>query len=225
MYFSIFYLFASAIIVLCIQLTECTPLSFFWNPSVKGGHCRSPGEVRTAVIGTSVVFAFSDLQFSLLPLTFIMTLNRPLRERVTVACLMGLGLLATSVGCLKFIDFDKVRSSPDPSWAMVPWKLGSFAEGSIGIIAANIPPLKARGHQLLNFIGSSFSTVHRSMSSNTTAVFRRGNIESMSTAGAQNKTLSREDHTEGEDLAVVEAEQVLVCMKSEKSGCSRIEDV
>jgi hypothetical protein len=65
---------------------------------------------------------------------------------------MGLRLLATIIGCHKFLDFDKVRSSPDPNWAMVPCKLGSFAEASIGIIAAHPPPLKARGQLLLSAI-------------------------------------------------------------------------
>jgi hypothetical protein len=214
MYISIFYLLASAIIVLCIQLTECEPLSFFWDPSVKGGHCRSSEEVRTAVIGTSVVFAFSDLQFSLLPLAFIMTLNRPFRERVTVACLMGLGLLATIVGCFKFIDFDKLRSSPDPSWAMVPSKLGSFAEGCIGIIAANLPPLKARGQQLLSAITSSFSTPRSSMSSNAGAILRR--------SGIVTKTVSKESYTVDEGPAVVEQAPDL---EGGENGCARIQDV
>src|ERR1700761_3701753 len=98
MYFSIFYLFASASIVLVLQMTECKPLRFYWNPTVPGGYCRSPQEVRTGIIATSVVFAFSDFQFSLLPLTFIVTLKRPLRERIAMACLMTLGLLASIVG-------------------------------------------------------------------------------------------------------------------------------
>jgi hypothetical protein len=155
MWFSIGYLFISASVVLGYQLTECTPLRFYWDPTVPGGRCRSAEEVRIGIIGTSVVFAFSDFQFSLLPLTFVLTLNRPRRERVAVACLMGLGLLASIIGCLKFIGFNEIISTPDPTYVMVIWKMGSLAEAKIGMIAANLPPLKAWGEDMLVRVRSS----------------------------------------------------------------------
>jgi hypothetical protein len=157
MYFSIFYLFASASIVLVLQMTECKPLRFYWNQTVPGGYCRSPQEVRTGIIATSVVFAFSDFQFSLLPLTFIVTLRRPLRERIAMACLMALGLLASIVGCLKFIGFNNLDVTTDPTYVMVIWKMGSLAEAKLGMIAANMPPLKSWGEDMLGMVLSRAS--------------------------------------------------------------------
>jgi hypothetical protein len=170
MYFSIFYHFLTASIILVLQLTECQPLRFFWDRSVEGGHCRSPKQVRDAIIGTQVVFALSDFQFSLLPLTFICTLNRSLRERVAVTGLMGVGLVASTVGCLKFIGFNKLHANPDPTYIMVPWKLASFAEASIGIIAANLPPLKSKGEELINKARSGTSLFSVSRSSRAASV-------------------------------------------------------
>jgi hypothetical protein len=149
------------------------------------------------------VFAFSDFQFSLLPLTFVLKLNRPVRERVAVACIMGLGLLASTIGCLKFIGFNKIRSSPDPTWVTVPWKLGSFAEASIGIIAANIPPLKSRGEHILKTFTSSMSSASRSTSVNGTTLLDRSKKRTLASELAQNSS------NEEEDLAVVRTEQPL----------------
>lgn len=167
MYFSIFYLFVSASIVLVYQMTECIPLRFYWNQSIPGGHCRNPETVRIGIIGTSVVFAFSDFQFSLLPLTFILSLRRPLRERIAVACLMCLGLLASIIGCLKFINFNQIITTTDPTYVMVIWKMGSLAEAKIGMIAANMPPLKAWGEDILGKARSSKFMSMNSSSSGT----------------------------------------------------------
>lgn len=169
MYFSIIYLVVSAFVVLGYQITECTPLRFYWDRTVPGGRCRSPEEVRIGIIGTSVVFAFSDFQFSLLPLTFVLTLNRPKGERLAVACLMGLGLLASIIGCLKFIDFNKIITTSDPTYVMVIWKMGSLAEAKIGMIAANLPPLKSWGEAMLIKARSSILVSKISSSEGTTS--------------------------------------------------------
>jgi len=177
MYFSIFYLFLTAAVVLGYQMTECTPLQFYWDHTVPGGRCRSPEEVRIGIIGTSVVFAFSDFQFSLLPLTFVLTLNRPRGERVAVACLMGLGLLASIIGCLKFIDFNQIITTPDPTYVMVIWKMGSLAEAKIGMIAANVPPLKAWGEGMLVKVRSSIFVSKKSSTEGTSALGENSQIE------------------------------------------------
>jgi hypothetical protein len=166
MYLSIFYLVAAAILVLSLQLTECRPLPYFWNKAIKG-RCRTPQEVRNGIVGTQVVFIFSDFQFSLLPLPFVFRLNRSVRERALVAGIMSLGLLASVVGCFKFIGFGHVRTGRDPTWTMVPGKLSSAAEASIGIIASNIPPLKSRGQKLFQLISSNLSGASGSTVSHT----------------------------------------------------------
>ena len=221
MYLSMFYLVASAILVLILQLTECTPLPYFWNKTIKGGHCRTADEVHAAIIGTQVVFAFSDFQFSLLPLTFVFKLNRPFRERLLVAGIMSLGLLASSVGCLKFINFNLLRTSPDLMWNMVPWQLASFAEASVGIIASNIPPLKARGEKLLQSISAGISTATNSMGSSA----RRGTIGDMKTGFSAGGITAVEDEGRVGLTGALESTKIPVSMKSEKGNLVRIEEV
>jgi hypothetical protein len=220
MYLSIFYLVASAIIVLVLQLTECTPLPFFWNKAIKDGHCRSAPVVHAGIIGTQVVFIFSDFQFSLLPLPFVLRLNRPLKERVLVACIMSLGLLASIIGCLKFIGFNNIRTSHDPTWVTVPAKLASFAEGSIGIIASNIPPLKARGEKLFRTLSSGVSRATLSMGS-----FSRRNTEKpMTTHHSASQHAFVEDESRAGSTGTAESAKTPVCSTGEK-GLVRNEEV
>ena len=160
MWFSILYLVASTVIIVTLQFTECRPLKATWNRSLPGTVCRSSDEVKAAVVGSSVVFVFSDFQFALLPLTFIFTLRRPLRERIALGFIMGLGLVASIVGCLKLIGINQ-RANPDKTWYLVPVKLGAFSEACVGIIAACAPALKARGEKVLKKMGYSLSGATR----------------------------------------------------------------
>jgi len=225
MYLSIFYLVASAIVVLALQLSECTPLPFFWNKAIKGGHCRSAQDVHVAIIGTQVVFAFSDFQFSLLPLAFVFKLNRPFREKILVAAIMSLGLIASSVGCLKFIGFNRLRRSHDPTWVMVTWKLASFAEASIGIIASNAPPLKARGEKLFRTISSSLSLATKSMGLDDSSLSRRGTAGPMTAEYSAGKQTSAEDQTRTGSRGILESAKTPKSTTSEKGGMVRIEEV
>ncbi|KAF2396331.1 hypothetical protein EJ06DRAFT_483764 [Trichodelitschia bisporula] len=177
MWVTIAYLTVNAVVVIAFQFTECRPLSFYWNRSLTGGVCRSPKVVQICVIVTSVVFIFSDVQSSLLPLTFIFTLNRPLRERVALSVLMGMGLLASIVGSLKLIGIGTLHRNPDPTWNNVPVKVGSFAEACLGLIAACMPPLKARGERWLRRAGAAMSeVVRRSTGSQNTLLMRSKTI-------------------------------------------------
>jgi rhodopsin domain-containing protein len=164
MWFSITYLVVSAIIVAYYQFTACVPLRYSWDKSLTNGHCRDPKVVQIGIIGTSIPFIISDFQFSLIPLTFVLKLNRPLGERIAIACIMGMGLLASIVGSIKFIHIQKVKATHDPTWDLITWKVASSAEAGIGIIAANVPPLKSRGEKLARSLRSRFSAVSHSIS-------------------------------------------------------------
>jgi hypothetical protein len=85
---------------------------------------------------------------------------------------MGLGLLASIVGCLKFIDFNEIITTTDPTYVMVIWKMGSLAEAKIGMIAANLPPLKSWGEGMLVKVRSGIFVSKRSSSEGTVWVQR-----------------------------------------------------
>ena len=84
--FSTFYFF--------LVLFQCTPYSYFWEQYAgKNGSCINPAAVPDASIAHSAVSFTTDWILGLLPIVLIWDLKMNLRTKVSVACLLGLGLL------------------------------------------------------------------------------------------------------------------------------------
>lgn len=84
--FSTFYFF--------LVLFQCTPYSYFWGQYAgQKGSCIDPAAVPDASIAHSAVSFTADWILGLLPITLIYDLKMNLRSKVSVAVLLGLGLL------------------------------------------------------------------------------------------------------------------------------------
>lgn len=152
------YLVVHASILLTLNLTMCR--------HTHGEDACTHFSATTAVVAaTSTVFSLTDFQLSLAPMMFMCTLKRSLKERMAVIGLMSIGLIASLCGCLKFIGYSKLISGSDPTYDLVEFNLFSIGETSIGLIAANLPPLKAKGEELYHKLQSQLSSRGRSISS------------------------------------------------------------
>jgi hypothetical protein len=106
-----------------------------------------------------------------LPFIFIRKINRPLREKVVLALLMALGLLATACGIAKLVLLKPTMMSEDPNWEGVPLAIWSYAEEDLCIIAACIPCLKALMEHAFRALGGQLtSAVSRGGSNSATGV-------------------------------------------------------
>ncbi|KAF1810948.1 hypothetical protein P152DRAFT_378048, partial [Eremomyces bilateralis CBS 781.70] len=151
----IVYLIVSAIVTMALQMTECTPIEYYWNKTTIQGTCRTREDVFRAVLATSIALILSDVVFALLPLTFIFSLRRPLRDKLVLTFLMGLGLLCTAIGTRKLFyakEFQRVNEK-DTSWSSVEMRVWAYAESYVGIMAACIPCLRAMFESGLKKIG------------------------------------------------------------------------
>jgi hypothetical protein len=78
-------------------------------------HASSYPLLHTQVLTCFVaVFILTDFACALLPLAFIRKINRPLRERVVLAVLMGLGLFVGACGVAKMVMMKATLFSKDP---------------------------------------------------------------------------------------------------------------
>ncbi|KAH7345827.1 hypothetical protein BKA66DRAFT_579304 [Pyrenochaeta sp. MPI-SDFR-AT-0127] len=92
--------FLTAITVNVFQLSLCKPLSAIWDHTIKNPKCIVAA-AHIAIIVTATVTILTDVILSFLPLTFIIHIHRPLREKIALACLMGLGLVASGASAYK----------------------------------------------------------------------------------------------------------------------------
>jgi hypothetical protein len=97
-------------------------------------------------------------------LFFILKINRPLREKIVLCLLMGLGILCTAASIPKFISYSVFASGGDTTKNATGVVVWSQIELYVGIIAACIPMLRAFFESALRRIGVSITNSSRGVS-------------------------------------------------------------
>jgi hypothetical protein len=101
-----------------------------------------------------------------MPVQLIRTLQRTLREKILISCLMAMGLLATAIAAYK-MTLSQEANMGDLLLTTVKLSLWCKLEEQVGIIAACVPCLKAQIESLLRRVGvlkGRFSTYISSFS-------------------------------------------------------------
>jgi hypothetical protein len=136
------------------QTLQCFPLEKAWDLLGRiPGTCWGRKSISISSIVVSSVNIVTDIIFALLPYNFLRNLQRPLRERIIIACLMGLGLftaVASTIKMVAAINFGKSQDLNKESIELGTW---SCVEGLIGLIAACIPCLRSPFQRALEFLG------------------------------------------------------------------------
>jgi hypothetical protein len=108
--------------------------------------------------------------FSLIPINFILKIQVPMREKIVLCILMGLGIVASIASIMKAVNSTMLLHSEDQTWDSVPLVIWSFVEEHLAIIAASIPCLKALFERVLRRVGITItykSQAHRSYNMST----------------------------------------------------------
>lgn len=127
-------------------LIACKPLERAWDFRVTTGYCVSADVMRAASNTGSGVNIVTDILLSLAPALFLRKLNRPLRERIFICVLMGLGLFASAWSIIKTVQVQKFYEPGLPPNEML--EVGNtvatytMLEQLTGILAACIPAMK-----------------------------------------------------------------------------------
>ena len=129
-----------AVAITACYLLQCKPVEANWDFKylLEPGHCwtldqflsftyafSSESAVWRASSGIldltlAGIFVLTDLICALLPVAFIWRINRPLREKITLCVIMGLGLLASCCGIMKMILLRSTLMSADPVYNAAP---------------------------------------------------------------------------------------------------------
>lgn len=137
------------------NIFNCTPIASQWDTALrkKGQKCWSRS-VRNATpyINLSCCVA-SDVILSLVPLTFLRKVRRPLREKIVIAVLMGLGIVASCFSITRIVAQKKTNLFTDPSSLAIFSGIVTCLEVQTSLIAACIPMLRSSANRWLHRIG------------------------------------------------------------------------
>lgn len=143
----------SAISANIVQFSICRPLSSIWDPFVLRADCWPPHVAKICIIVNGVIAIVTDIIFTLVPLTFIIQIKRPLREKIVVSLLMALGILASASSIVKLTLAKKYGRNRDRLYDGVDLAMWSIIEGEVAIIAACVPCLKSPSEKVLRRLG------------------------------------------------------------------------
>lgn len=144
---------ASSVSANIVQFSICRPLASFWDPSIPRNNCWPHHVARTCIIVNGVIAIATDIILTFTPLTLIYKIKRPLREKIVVSILMGLGILASAASVVKLTLANKYGGSRVDIYDGVDLTLWSIVEGEVAIIAACVPCLKVPAEKVLRRLG------------------------------------------------------------------------
>ncbi|KAI1819689.1 hypothetical protein F4861DRAFT_121761 [Xylaria intraflava] len=118
-------------------LTNCIPLSQYWDPKPTGW-CRNPSISDNVTIAYNLLIDFGIL---ILPLPVLWRLQMSLRDKVTVTAMFGFGFVTIGLVIWRLVETIKIRATSDLSSSVC--KVGEIAtlEIHIGIVGVCIPTL------------------------------------------------------------------------------------
>jgi hypothetical protein len=138
-----------------VNLFQCIPYAAVWDfkKQIKNKKCWRRELNWVMLYTSSVCNVLTDVVFSLMPLTFLRKIRRPLREKLVVGGLMALGLMASVFSLCKAIVNGKLSMSKDPVSNVLLLGLLSCLEVQTSLIAACAPTLHNLGKSFLQRIG------------------------------------------------------------------------
>lgn len=145
-----------AVFLTLMHTTRCVPLNAVWDLTVKDKKCWGTQAFRVSLSFGSVATILTDLILSLVPLSFILHIRRPLRERLMITFVMSLGMLASAASIAKTVIIQFYTDNAEASDAEIGGMkiaLWSAIEEQIGIIAACLPCLRSFFQRVLYRLG------------------------------------------------------------------------
>ncbi|KAF2845522.1 hypothetical protein T440DRAFT_407807 [Plenodomus tracheiphilus IPT5] len=131
--------FCTVCIVCC--LVQCVPLHKLWDfTGMVQGHCIN----TTALFyTTSSINIVVDIWILVLPITTLLKVQRPTREKLALVGIFSLGVFSCIASIVRLHSIRIYTESKDPFLDSVPINLWSMVELNMGILCASIPSLKA----------------------------------------------------------------------------------
>ncbi len=143
------YWFANTIYI----FAKCRPHHAAWDFTVAVRHCPSEDtDILVSSIGSAVNIT-TDFTLSVAPMFIFWKLRRPLRERILVCSLTGMGLFASAASIVKAVIVAQWTATEDRWSTAITIATWTITEQFVSVLAACSPSLKTPIEKMLNKFG------------------------------------------------------------------------
>ncbi|KAI1816769.1 hypothetical protein GGS20DRAFT_593978 [Poronia punctata] len=135
--FNLFYLLVAAF--------QCQPVQYFWEQYTNKdmvGHCVSKKVSLNSTYAAVGINAVADWVLGLLPFALVRNLDLGKRQRVSVACILALGSLASAATIVRIFYVWQLTNDTDPVYDFTDLAIWSTVENAIGLTASSIATLR-----------------------------------------------------------------------------------
>ncbi|KAE9380981.1 hypothetical protein N431DRAFT_459885 [Stipitochalara longipes BDJ] len=138
--FVMVWMVTDCLIFIIVVVFQCKPISAYWTLSFVPQQCINE-RVHLVIQGTfNILYDFCVV---LIPIPIVLRLNLPLRQRIIVALLFGMGFIVCFAGVVRTYYMYKVTDGyHDVTWDAYPVWLGTAFELYLGIVCTSAPPTK-----------------------------------------------------------------------------------
>ncbi|KAI8941917.1 hypothetical protein NX059_000032 [Plenodomus lindquistii] len=206
---TIYFLAVFCVVCVVCCLVQCVPLHKMWDfTGIVKGHCVNTTALFYTTSGVNIL---ADIWILILPITTLLKVQRPTREKVALVGIFSLGVFSCIASIVRLYSIRIYTESKDPFYDSVPVNLWSMVELNMGILCASIPSLKVlfskaqRQRTTKNgtyqFHSRGFSSVDRygKHSGNISAVEIHG-LKDLESGGTRSDLQRREPHVGGAGL-------------------------
>ncbi|KAF1846353.1 uncharacterized protein K460DRAFT_377584 [Cucurbitaria berberidis CBS 394.84] len=135
-------------------LLQCFPFYKAWDLiGAVPGTCWSRRAQSISTIAVSVLNVLTDFALAMMPISFLRKIQRPVRERIIVGGLMGLGVFAGVASILKIVAAAQFGRTGDPTNESIKIGMWSVVEELVGMIVICIPCLRSLFQHVLEYCG------------------------------------------------------------------------
>lgn len=124
-----------------VCLTQCIPLHKMWDfTGLVQGRCIN---TTAFFYTTSSLHIALDIWIIVLPVSTLLKVQRPRREKLALIVIFSLGIFSCIASIVRLHSIRIYTQSKDPFFDAVPINIWSMVEVNLGILCASIPALKA----------------------------------------------------------------------------------
>ena len=154
---TIYFLVTFGVVCVIVCLAQCVPLHKMWDLAGQvSGQCINTtaffysrcicllsSHFLTIFPATSAVNIIADIWILLLPITTLLKVQRPRREKFALVIIFSLGAFSCIAAIVRLYSVCVYTESEDPFFDSVPINVWSMVEINVGILCASIPATKA----------------------------------------------------------------------------------